>query len=258
MSGQSLIDFCEAHDLFVANSAFQHRAAHVSTWESKRTINNKLLTIYNQIDYILCSKKMKRNLLDSRSYGGATTSSDHRIVISRIDVRIFNIFMERNLKTSIAEKIDGSQVDVECRQREYHDNLNSKLKLLCMRKWDDVTECIRKAATETFGCIKRRKHTKSNPEIAELSEKQKEIRMRMRQEKKVEKYHELRCERRQILKKIHTLVRENKNMEIDRIVTEVDTSHNSAMMFSAVRVLNRKPYENPFVNDEKGHRIASK
>ena len=41
-------------------------------------------------------------------------------------------------------------------------------------------------------------------------------------------------------------------------LTEVDTSHNSAMMFSAVRVLNRKPFENPFVNDEKGHRTASK
>ena len=57
LSGQQLIDFCEAYNYKVANSCFQHPARHQTTWSQKRTItdkdNEKLITIFNMIDYIL-------------------------------------------------------------------------------------------------------------------------------------------------------------------------------------------------------------
>ena len=52
-SGESFIDFCNNHSFYITNSSFQHRACHITTWESKITKNNKIITVYNQIDYIL-------------------------------------------------------------------------------------------------------------------------------------------------------------------------------------------------------------
>ena len=48
--GQCLVDFCETHDLYVANNAFQNKAAHISTWHKKMVINNKTVKLYTQID----------------------------------------------------------------------------------------------------------------------------------------------------------------------------------------------------------------
>ena len=52
VSGQCLIDFCNAHKLFITNSAFKHKAAHITTWESTRInkTNNTIKHIYNQIN----------------------------------------------------------------------------------------------------------------------------------------------------------------------------------------------------------------
>ena len=50
-SGKTLIDFCSINHLFISNSAFQHPARHITTWESQIKVDNKLVKVYNQIDY---------------------------------------------------------------------------------------------------------------------------------------------------------------------------------------------------------------
>ena len=52
-SGKTLIDFCSINHLFVSNSAFQHPARHITTWQSQIKVNDKLVKIYNEIDYII-------------------------------------------------------------------------------------------------------------------------------------------------------------------------------------------------------------
>ena len=59
-SGQELIDFCSTNDLFITNSAFEHSARHITTWHCQREIDNKIVHIYNQIDYILQGVSQKR------------------------------------------------------------------------------------------------------------------------------------------------------------------------------------------------------
>ena len=75
-TGQSLIDFCNIHQLFISNSAFKHPARHITTSENhkKDTKNNKMISIYNQIDYIICQQKQKHILHDSRTYNGTLVS----------------------------------------------------------------------------------------------------------------------------------------------------------------------------------------
>ena len=52
-SGQHLVNFCAASNLFISNTAFQHKVAHLTTWETKRAHSKdltKTITVYNQID----------------------------------------------------------------------------------------------------------------------------------------------------------------------------------------------------------------
>ena len=84
VSGQQLVEFCDAHNLFIGNSSFQHPARHQTTWEQQR-INkktNKVVTIYNQIDYVIMNEAHKHTLVDARSYSGTNVDSDHRHLFS--------------------------------------------------------------------------------------------------------------------------------------------------------------------------------
>ena len=98
ISGQQLVNFCEAYNFVISNSCFQHPARHQTTWSQTRVINKeekKILTIFNMIDYILVPEKWRSNLLDARSYSGTQTNSDHRVVICKIKVDNFSMFKQK-------------------------------------------------------------------------------------------------------------------------------------------------------------------
>ena len=97
VSGQCLLDFCNAHKFFITNSAFKHKAAHITTWESTRInkTNNTIKHIYNQIDYVICPADQKCNLKNARSYNGMSTFSDHRIVLTVLMYRCIRYTYKR-------------------------------------------------------------------------------------------------------------------------------------------------------------------
>ena len=78
----TLIKFCSINHPFIGNSAFQHPARHITTWESQIKVNNKLVKICNQINYIICQENKKHLLYNSRSYSNSLTNTDHRIVVT--------------------------------------------------------------------------------------------------------------------------------------------------------------------------------
>ena len=66
-SGEKLVAFCTLNNLFIANSAFQHSARHITTWENKRIMKNgEVITVYNQIDFILVKQNQKNVLENAR------------------------------------------------------------------------------------------------------------------------------------------------------------------------------------------------
>ena len=70
---QDLIDFFAINNLFISNTAFQHKAAHITIWENKQVHPKdpmKTITVYVQIDYILCSEKIKHTIINARSFSG--------------------------------------------------------------------------------------------------------------------------------------------------------------------------------------------
>eukprot|EP00117_Sycon_ciliatum_P005686 scpid88396/ scgid9528/ Craniofacial development protein 2; p97 bucentaur protein len=85
-SGEALVAFCEAKNLFLANTAFCHPARHKTTWIGKRrdARTGKTVPAYSQRDYVVCRKSQAQLFTNARSYGGMTVKSDHKIVIARL------------------------------------------------------------------------------------------------------------------------------------------------------------------------------
>ena len=89
-NGDLLLNFMIEKDLFATNTSFCHPSRHKTTytgwrkdWSSGKR-SKKTMPVYSQIDFILCRRRSKPLLRDARSYAGALTYSDHRIVISRV------------------------------------------------------------------------------------------------------------------------------------------------------------------------------
>ena len=81
-SGELLVEFCEKNKLFICNSAFQNHVRHITTWSQTRVNKetNRVKHIYNQIDYVMMMRSYTHNLTYARSYAGAETYSDHRLL----------------------------------------------------------------------------------------------------------------------------------------------------------------------------------
>ena len=66
----------------------------------KNQSNDKIVTnIYNKIDYTVLDQKQKQILSDARSYEGTETSSDHRLVIARLEItwpRLYQLRIPRS------------------------------------------------------------------------------------------------------------------------------------------------------------------
>ena len=137
-SGQTLIDFCNIHEMFITNSSFQHPARHITTWESTRTLrNNTVLHIFNQIDYIICQQTQKNILTNSRSYAGTMTDSDHRLVITEMNIKPYYLFKPQ--KQNQQKFIDCSKLSDSKISDQYRENLSQNLKTI------DSANCTRGA-----------------------------------------------------------------------------------------------------------------
>ena len=69
----------------------------------------------NQIDYILIKYKNNVNIFNSRSYGGRSAKSDHKPVITELEIK-----WPFAKPTNSAKKINFALLHYQNRRREYH------------------------------------------------------------------------------------------------------------------------------------------
>ena len=266
-SGQHLIDLCNIQNLFIANSAFPHAARHITTWENQRTNKNKtkLITTYNQIDYIILPQNRKHILRDARSYKGTLVSSDHRLVVSRMDIELYKIHKPKTNLIKNNKKINSSQLSRNIDQRkQYQQNLSNHLDDIdenqtAGERWNQLKDKIIESAEKSVGFCERNKQTNgrtSNPAVEELSQKQKHLRIRISNSKNIEKVTRLKSRRNKIMIEIKNINNIEKEKELDEKISAIEEMKDSAKMFRAVREINRKPYENPFIHDNNGRHVT--
>ena len=126
-NGTYLLDFCNRLGLLLANTLFPHPQRHKTTWVAPPRPGYRHPT-RNQIDFCIVKGVHQCVLLDSRSYSGTATSSDHFMVITRMMLRIPNSSSKyRNTRAElcnrcydVANLVSKEEVQVVSRLRDAH------------------------------------------------------------------------------------------------------------------------------------------
>ena len=258
-SGQQLINFCEAHQLFISNSSFKHSARHQTTWEQKRIIRDRVLTTYNQIDYILMCQDRKHILTDARSYSGTKADSDHRLVVARMKVDWYIIYRKKTTNEH-KPKINVQAMRDPAIRLEYTNAVKDKILGMdtSERSWQNIKTSIIESAENTVGRIKSNKHrNEHNSEVEQLSEQQQKLRKQIRESNNLVDLVKFKHERNQTLKKIKTILKQDRESKIDNIAAEIERTQDDAKMFSAIKQLKRKRPQNQVVHDEQGRCVTN-
>ena len=185
-----MLNFLFEYDLFACNTAFEHKCRHMTTrtgWLKDHSRPGKhTVPVYTQIDYIVCKTRSKCLLQDARAYAGAKLSSDHKIVMARVDLSTPYLTHKRGpSRTSYDISHLTCNKDT---QREYQNSLNSKLGNDPTGSADCPTErlhslidAVKSTALEIVGTCRpfQRKSHSNDSTVVQLSEKRKHLRLQL-------------------------------------------------------------------------------
>ena len=216
----------------------------------------KTTTVYNQIDYILCSEKIKHTLINARSFSGTEPSRDHRLVICKLQVENYNIFRNAN-ETHSKSYITFQLIKSEETKNAYQQQLRENLCKMECTSWENIRASITDAATKTIRFAKNNKNHRTHNHVVErLSNQQKELRLRISSTVNDEKVRELKTQRNRILHDIANVLNEDKNRKLDNLASEIDKCHNdNTKMYQEIKFINRKPLQNLIVHNKSGRNV---
>ena len=171
-SGQRLLEFCSANDLFVTNTGFRHHLRHKTTWNSPDGRTN------NEIDYILIRSRFKSFALNCRAYPKADCGSDHNIVAARLRLRFT---AKKAITTTHKVRWNVDKLQEEAQHEAYNEELahvlrNTQSASTIDNQWETIKTTITIAAKATIG--KREMTAKQKwitPRTLELMEERKQL-----------------------------------------------------------------------------------
>ena len=68
----------------------------------------------------------------------------------------------------------------------------------------------------------------------------------------------MKTERNKIIHQTRDKVKKHKEQLFENKLSDINSAKGNAQMFKAVKMLNRKQYENPWIHDKKGKSITNK
>ena len=172
-------------------------------------------------------------------------------------MRNFRRYLPKNKEKAKKRDADYSKL-VDCSETssEYHHRIRIKLVENPDADWDRVAGYFREEADNLLKVPPDHKKTRYDAKINALSIRQKDLRLRAEQSCEEEKIRELETQRQKFFKELRSLIKKNKETENDGILEYIESAHDSAKLYKAVKVFNRKSYSNPIVDDKDGYHIA--
>ena len=157
-----------------------------------------------------------------RSYAGTAVNSDHRIVITDMNIAPYYLF--QNKKHQKHEAIYSSKLHDPALREQYQTKINECLCNISIedgnvqQKWDMVTQFISTTAKEILGLkTSSRNNRVYDAEIEILSKQQKNVRNQISCCDDIDKATMLKAERNKILHTITSKTLANREAEIDQI-----------------------------------------
>ena len=81
-AGQRLTELLQENTLVIANTPLQQHKRRLYTWTSPDD------QYWNQIDYILCSKRWRSSIQSAKTRPGADCGSDHELLITKFRIKL--------------------------------------------------------------------------------------------------------------------------------------------------------------------------
>ena len=169
-NGLLLLQYCAEHGLLITNTTFRLPARNKTSWMHPRSGH------WHLIDFVIVRKRDRQDVRVTKSMCGADCWTDHRLIISKMKIRIFpkrrpqgkpapkrlNILQLK--KHSVCEELADS-LDVNSKHIEITENIEET--------WSRFRDTVYAAANETLG-LNKRKHQdwfdENNEEITKLLE----------------------------------------------------------------------------------------
>ena len=263
-NGKHLVEMGMRNELILTNTQFCHKLSHRTTWvcpERKEEHKDKNGMVRrnpyrNQIDYILVRKQHKRMLTNSRSYSGTSTNSDHRLVMTKMNVKWSKAYKNRkNDETINIDKLKNDENKQKYREevQKKADDLITNEAQSVQEKWTNIVDTCITAAKETIGIRKNTKKSEDE-EVVELSKQQLKLKNDINACKDKNRRAEMRRERNTILNKIHKRLQDIENKKTEQILEELENSKDdSTRMFKAIKLLKiQEPKKRILVDGENG------
>ena len=265
VQGEQLVSFCERHQLFICNTAFEQSRRARTT---HRGTNKNGEFYYRQIDYIMCPKKVKGMLTNCRSYA-KTIDSDHRLLVARLELpRYYGLMGIQKQRAEVkrttryeVERLKDPQVSMK-----YKAALSTEFKAIReteitsgKEQWEAMCECIKTVAEVTIGVKAKdgRKRAFIDDKLAEWSDRQRQLRLDILSCPNADKRQQMKSERMDLMKLIKRRVKQLRTEAIEAKVAAVDKCKDSAKMFQAIREVQEfgKARQKLVVHNEQGDRI---
>ena len=248
--GSVLARFLETHGLFACNTAFQHATRHKTTWQGqyRDATNGTIIPIYNTIDFVICRQSHKSLLTDFRAYAVTLVDSDHRLLITQLDLsHMYYVWSEIARPPSAKHaRYNTEQLASGSIRTKFRDAVSESLpdvnpNLSASQKWDILKGTLKSAAETTIGRTESRNKNPHFQDIAAMSETQRNLRLQLNNTRNPARRQELKQQHNRILHAQRRSARDNASVRLDHLASEVERLHDGAKMFRAVREMTRKP-----------------
>ena len=137
---ERLTEFCQENALVIANTLFKQHEKRLYTWTSPDGQHQ------NQIDYILCSQRLRSSIQSGKTRPGADCGSDHALLIAK-----FRLKLKKVGKTTRPSKYHLNQIPYD-----YTVGVKNSVKGL------DLIECLKNYGWR-FMTLHRRQGSRPSP-----------------------------------------------------------------------------------------------
>lgn len=238
--GNRTLQFCQEHNLTIANTLFHHHNRRLYTWKS--------LGDRNQIDYIMVRTRWKSAILNCKTYPGPECGSDQLLMQLRL---------KRTTANGQRNRINISETVKDRFKEEIQEELTDKSTNIMNnqdpnQEWEVLKDTVKKTADRLQhmnGSINRPNQHWITQRTLDTVEERKELK---------KKGKLTQNENRRLNNKIQRQCRQDKNNYIKRICREIEehqNTHDTRDLYKKVRELSRKFTPRALTIEDKDGRI---
>ena len=152
-NGLLLLQFCAEHELLVTNTVFRLPARNKTSWMHPRSKH------WHLIDYVILRQKDRRDVRVTKSMCGADCWTDHRLIISKMNIRILpkrrpqgKPAPKRLNVGSLKKQAVSTELTETLEERAQHIQISDNVE----ESWESFRNTVYAAAYETLGPTKRK------------------------------------------------------------------------------------------------------